>query len=186
MEAADFKSTILRLPAVYGPRDEQSRLYEFLRRMDDGRPAIILPQHRAIFRWTHSYIVNVGYAIGLSVTNKQAAGRIYNVGSPEALSVAEWVREIGRAVGWRGQVVVLPNEQLPHSLRWKGAENQDLIVDSSQIRNGLGFSEIVSFGKGLASTIEWLRANHPQNAHQHFDYATEDKLLRLPGLGYIG
>lgn len=33
--------TVLRLPMVYGPGDYQHRLFPYLKRMDDGRPAIV-------------------------------------------------------------------------------------------------------------------------------------------------
>jgi nucleoside-diphosphate-sugar epimerase len=41
--------TILRLPMVYGPGDYQHRLFPFLKRMDDRRPAILLGEGEA--RW---------------------------------------------------------------------------------------------------------------------------------------
>ncbi|HCJ33637.1 MAG TPA: NAD-dependent dehydratase, partial [Ktedonobacter sp.] len=43
--------TILRLPMMYGPRDKQHRLFEYLKRMDDQRLAIILGEAYARWRW---------------------------------------------------------------------------------------------------------------------------------------
>ena len=37
MGAPDLADTVLRLPMVYGSRDGQHRLFEYLKRMDDGR-----------------------------------------------------------------------------------------------------------------------------------------------------
>ena len=34
---ADLAGTVLRLPCVYGPGDDQHRTFEYLKRMDDGR-----------------------------------------------------------------------------------------------------------------------------------------------------
>ena len=42
MEDPELPGTILRLPMVYGPGDDQHRLFPYLKRMDDGRPAILL------------------------------------------------------------------------------------------------------------------------------------------------
>ncbi len=39
--------TVLRLPAVYGSGDYQHRLFRYLKRMDDGRPAILLGEGMA-------------------------------------------------------------------------------------------------------------------------------------------
>ena len=38
----DLPGTVLRLPMVYGPGDGQHRLFEYLKRMDDRRPFILL------------------------------------------------------------------------------------------------------------------------------------------------
>src|SRR5271157_4350388 len=42
MSDENLPGTILRLPMVYGPGDYQHRLFSYLRRMDDKRPAILL------------------------------------------------------------------------------------------------------------------------------------------------
>jgi nucleoside-diphosphate-sugar epimerase len=42
--------TVLRLPIIYGPNDAQHRLFNYIRRMDDGRDAIILDEARASLR----------------------------------------------------------------------------------------------------------------------------------------
>ncbi|KAF0194477.1 MAG: NAD-dependent epimerase/dehydratase [Bacillota bacterium] len=176
LTAAGFQTTILRLPAVYGPRDEQYRFYEFLKRMDDNRSAIILSQTRAAFRWTHSYVGDVGHAVALAVSEERSVNRAYNVGAPQTPSIYEWVTIIAQEVGWNGQIVLLTNEELPPQLKWNGATGQHLVVDSSLIRSELGFSEITSFSKGLSATIEWLR-KAPQPTTVKYDYELEDHLL---------
>ncbi len=80
MNSPDVQGTVLRLPAVYGPNDRQHRFFEFLKRMDDQRPAIILEENFAPWQWTRGYVENVAAAIVLAITNDRAAGRIYNVG----------------------------------------------------------------------------------------------------------
>jgi nucleoside-diphosphate-sugar epimerase len=97
--------TILRLPAVYGPHDHQHRLWPYLKRMEDRRPAILLDEQIARWRWTRGYVDNVAIAIALAVTDERAIGRVYNVGEEQALTEADWVRAIGRAAGWDGEVV---------------------------------------------------------------------------------
>jgi nucleoside-diphosphate-sugar epimerase len=42
METDDQPGTVLRLPAVYGPGDYQHWLFEYVRRMGEGWPAILL------------------------------------------------------------------------------------------------------------------------------------------------
>src|SRR5205823_7436702 len=91
--------TVLRLPMVYGPGDYQHRLFPYLKRMDDGRPAILLPEGWAQNRVSRGYVEGVAAAIVLAVLDDRATGRVYNVAEPEALSELEWVRRIGEAVG---------------------------------------------------------------------------------------
>ncbi len=56
MSDADLPATVLRLPAVYGSGDKRHRVFEYLKRMDDGRPFILLDEGLARWRWTHGYV----------------------------------------------------------------------------------------------------------------------------------
>jgi nucleoside-diphosphate-sugar epimerase len=175
--------TILRFPMVYGPRDlRQHRLFEYLKRMQDGRPAILLEEGLAGWRWTKGYAENLATATVLAVTDERATGRTYNVGEPDALTWAEWVRAIGRAAGWDGAIVTLPRDRLPGYLRSDDNTGQHLVVDSTRIRQELGYREVVARGEALRRTVSWERG-HPPEAFdpERFDYAAEDALLAALG-----
>jgi nucleoside-diphosphate-sugar epimerase len=170
--------TILRYPMVYGPGDPQHRLFPYLKRMEDERPAILLDQGMATWRCTRGYVENVAAAVGLAVTDERAMGRIYNVGEEQALSEADWVRAIGAAVGWRGEVVVVPKERMPDHLVVNMNTAQPLVVDTTRIRDELGYAEAVSQGEGLRRTVDWERAHFPEKVDlRAFDYAAEDAVL---------
>lgn len=170
--------TILRYPMVYGPRDRQHRLFRYLKRMDDGRPAIILDQGMAGWRWTKGYAENVAMAVVLAVTDDRASGRVFNVGEPDALSEADWVRAIGSAAGWKGRVVVLPSDRLPLSMRPEMDTDQDLVTDTSRIRRELGYTEVIAREEALSRTVLWQRRHPPDHIDpQQFDYAAEDAIL---------
>lgn len=79
-------ATVVRLPAVYGPGDYQHRLFGYAIRMADERPAILLNERMATFRWTRGYVHNIASAIALAAVDSRAAGRTYNVGEPDAFS----------------------------------------------------------------------------------------------------
>lgn len=179
MGSPELPGTILRLPMVYGPRDRQRRLFNYLKRMDDGRPAIILEAGYAAWRWTKGYCENIAAAIVLAVTDERAAGRIYNVGEPETLSQADWVRAIGKAAGWTGKVVALTKDRLPKHLISDIDSTQDLITDTSRIRKELGYKETMSCEEALRRTVVWERANPPKEIDPAmFDYAAEDAILK--------
>ncbi len=182
MSEPRLAGTVLRFPMVYGPGDRQHRLYEHLRRMLDGRPAIVLEAGLARWRWTRGYVENVADATYRAVTDERAAGRIYNVGEPDALSTAEWVAAIGTAAGWTGKIVRAPMDTLPESLRHTMNTAQDLIADTARIRAELGCAESVGRAEALARTVAWERANPPPGAAgQPIDYADEDRALAQLG-----
>jgi len=103
MGEPQLPGTILRLPMVYGPHDEQHRLFPYIKRMEDHRPAILLAETLAGWRNTRGYVENVAAAITLAVTDDRAAGRVYNVAEQQAYTEAEWVQGIGEAAGWSGE-----------------------------------------------------------------------------------
>ena len=178
MGHSEIAGTILRLPAIYGPRDGQHRLFPYLKRMDDGRPVILLEETFADFRFSRAYVENVAAAVSLAVSTERAAGEIYNVAEPEAFSEREWVRQIGKTGGWRGEVVALPFERMPRHLQDAGNPRQHWVVDTLKIRQHLGYHEVVPRAEGLARTMEWERANPPPNLDlSQFDYEAEDAAL---------
>ena len=143
MSDPDLPGTVLRLPMVYGRGDTQHRLFPYLRRMDDRRPAIVLEEGYARWRWSRDYVENVAAAIALAVADERAGGRIYSVGEVEALSVAEWVTMIGKVAGWTGRVVATPKERVPEQMRVDMDTDQHVIADTSQICRELGYEEPV-------------------------------------------
>ncbi len=178
MGDTSLPGTILRLPMVYGPGDYQHRLFSYLKRMDDKRPAILMDEAEALWRWTHGYVENVADAIAMAVTNDRAAGRIYNVGEPFTFTMAEWVGKVGQTAGWQGRVVSVSNGRLPEPLRWGINAEQDIVVDSSRIRRELGYEEQVDLEEALKRTVAWERANPPKEIDpKEFDYLAEDEFL---------
>jgi nucleoside-diphosphate-sugar epimerase len=174
---------VLRLPAVHGPGDPLHRLSGLLKRMDDGRPAILLEERQARWRWSRGYVEDVAHAIALAVMDERAAGRVYNVGWSDAPAEAEWVRRVGAAAGWRGEVVALPREKLPAHLVPE-TEAYDLVTDTGRIRRELGYAEVVPVDEALRRTVEWERAHPPVEVDPaKFDYAAEDRALASSWLG---
>ncbi len=174
----NLPGTILRLPMVYGPGDYQHRMFAFLKRMDDQRPAILLDEAEAQWKWTHGYVENVAAAIALAVTDKRAAGHIYNVGEPFTFTMAQWISKIGEAAGWQGKIVTIPQGRLPKPLRWDINAEQHIVVDTSRIRQELGYKERIDIDETIQRTVNWERAHPPaQIDPKDFDYAAEDAII---------
>ncbi|HUA86794.1 MAG TPA: NAD-dependent epimerase/dehydratase family protein [Bryobacteraceae bacterium] len=176
--------TVLRLPMVYGPGDFAHRLWPVLKRIDDGRRAIIFEESLAQWRAPRGYVENVAAAIARAAIDDRAAGRVYNIAERPAFSELEWARKIAAATKWPGEFVVLPRERAPRHLVFPGNAAQHWEVDSSRIRRELDYSEPVPIEEGIRRTIEWERANPPGAAaslHPPFDYAAEDAALSARG-----
>jgi nucleoside-diphosphate-sugar epimerase len=175
---SELPGTVLRLPAVYGPGNEQHRLSAHLKRMADERPAILIGEGQARWRWTHGYVENVAEAIALAVTEPQAAGNVYNVGEEATPTEAERVRKLGEVVGWTGEVVELPQENLPDHLQSPFDWQYELATDTGRIREELGYREPVSWTEALEQTVEWEQSDLPEATGEgQFDYAAEDEAL---------
>jgi nucleoside-diphosphate-sugar epimerase len=171
--------TVLRLPAVYGPGDSHRRLRPYIKRMDDGRPAILLETAQAAWRWTHGYVENVAEGIALAVLDERTAGRVYNIGESSVPTMAERVRLIGQVSGWDGAILPLPAERLPLHLRAPYEPRQDLVVDVTRFRSELDFTEPLTIEEGLRRTITWERGNLPETGDPGpAEYAAEDAALR--------
>lgn len=179
MSTEDLVSTVLRLPAVYGPGDAQHRIAPHLQRMDDDRPAILMSEQQAPWRWTHGYVENVAAAIAHAATDPRAANRVYNVGEAKTPTAAERVEDIGRVVGWAGEVVPLPADQLPDHLQAPVDWRYELATDTRRLYDELGFQPPVSFEEAVRRTAAWERTQRPDDAKSLDDeYAAEDAALR--------
>jgi nucleoside-diphosphate-sugar epimerase len=181
MTASDPVGTILRLPMVYGANDSLHRFFPYLKRMDEGRPVIVLEEKMADWRGSYGYVENVAYAIALAATEARAAHRIYNVAEPSAISQADFIRAIGHAADWTGQVVVVPRSALPQSWMLPFNVSQHWVTDSTRIRQELAYTESIAREHAFKQTVEWQRLNPPPtgslDAPELLDCPTEDQMI---------
>lgn len=173
MSDPTLPGTVPRYPMIYGPNDG-GRTFDLVKRTIDHRPVILIDEGLARWRWSRGYAENVAWATVLAVTDERAVGRIYNVAEPEGLSSLEWTQRVTRAAGWTGRIVVVPRGRL----KVQGNHEHHWVVDTTRIRQELGYMEIVPQEEALRRTVEWQRA-HPleQFDAAAFDYATEDAIL---------
>ncbi len=184
MSDSELPGTLLRLPMVYGPGDPHHRFFPYWKRMEDGRTVILLDEGTAAWRSTWGYVGDVAHAIALAVENDRARGRIYNVSEAESLTMADWVREIARARGWTGRIVIAPQPCPPPNLMAQRDTRQHLATDSSRIRRELRYRETISREEALERTLAWERDHPPAKLDPAaFDYAAEDRIL--DGLGRV-
>jgi nucleoside-diphosphate-sugar epimerase len=163
---------------VHGPRSY--RHYPYLKRMVDGRPGIVLAEGWARWRGTLAYSENVAAAIVLAATRPDARGP-YNVGDAAPTRMRDLVAAIAGAADWKGRVATVAADRLPEQMRPGAGISQELVLDSSRIRNELGFREPVDTQLGVQRAVNWMR-EHPPTAEDpmgrlELDYETEDTIL---------
>jgi nucleoside-diphosphate-sugar epimerase len=171
----ELACTVLRLPMVYGPGDPLRRFLPIVKRVADGRRAILFEEKFAAWRGPRGYVENVAAAIALATTSERAAGRIYNVGEHDQPSEIEWARRIASAMQWTGQFVTLPRERMPPQLVMPGNTDQHWTISTARIREELGYAEPVAQDEAIRRTIAWERANPTESSPHAFDYWAEDQ-----------
>ncbi len=171
--------TIIRPPMVHGPNDPQHRLYSYLKRMQDNRPAIILDMERLNWQSTRGYRDDLAHAIYLAARDHRDSNYTYNVAYPTGLTEREWIKRIAAEMKWDGAIIGLPNHELPDYLQTPYDWSRHLVMDSTAIRSDLGFTEPVDFDDALRRTVKWELANPPRSTPDKFDYEAEDAAINL-------
>jgi nucleoside-diphosphate-sugar epimerase len=182
MADRELPGTIVRLPMVYGENDPLHRLFPYIQRMDENRPVIVLSESIAKWRGSYGYVENVAYGIALAIIDKRASDRIYHVAEVEVLTEAERIARIAEVAGWQGKIMIVGKEHLPAEWKLPVNTEQDWFVDTTRIREELGYSEIISSVEALRRTINWERTHPPQeppffSASGLLEYADEDAIL---------
>jgi nucleoside-diphosphate-sugar epimerase len=155
VRAGDVPATILRLPKVYGPHDGQHHVGRALSRLREAGGELVLSEEEARWRWSRGYVSNVAAAIVAAVTDPVAAGRTYNVGEPDALPRATWLRRVAEVAGLdtaiRTGLEVEPSEAPPFDWAY------DMALDTRRIRTELKFAEEISHQQALVRSVLWER-----------------------------
>jgi dTDP-D-glucose 4,6-dehydratase len=67
-----------------------------------------------------------------------------------------------------------------------GNTDQHWTIDTTRIREELGYREPVAQADAIRRTIEWERANPTESSPHEFDYDAEDEALRQGHEGHRG
>ncbi len=174
-----YPGIIVRLPVVYGPGDPQHQMWDTVKRMLDERPAILMSGCQAAWLSQRGYVDDVAFGIVLAAERDTCIGQVYNIGSRQTHTAAAWVRAIGDALGWRGEVLIVPRESLPAQYQQPYNYQQHILFDTSKIRRELGYYELTDPAEGLRLAVEWQRDHPPAHTDPaRFDYEAEERVIR--------
>jgi nucleoside-diphosphate-sugar epimerase len=180
-----FRATYLRYPTIYGPRNPHAWEWSVVRRVLDGREQLILSDDG---RGIHSRAGarNAAHALLCAVDRPEvAAGKAYNVADDELVSIRQWAELVADAAGRRLEIRSLPGE-VPspgwHVIAFGYQAAASCVLDTSRIREELGYRDVVPLREGLQETVDWMVQHRSElDANRTivdpFDYAAEDRLL---------
>ena len=179
-----FAASVFRYPSIYGPRNPHSWEWSTIKRILDGRDAIVVPDgglpiHYRLSSW------NAAHAMLLAVDNpEEASGEAFNCADDDQFSLTQWISMVGSHMGGRLDQVSVPGD-LPSPgwalMVFRYDCSPHVIVDTSKIRTLLGYTDAVPAAEGLARTVDWYVANQDQSDSwpvlDPFDYLAEDEFL---------
>lgn len=179
-------ATVFRYPYVYGAYQLVPREWSVVRRILDGRRHILLPDGGANLS-THGWAGNLAEAVLLAVDHPEAsAGKSYNCGDLDQLSLRQLVEVIGAALGHQLEPVAVPWEAAgPAKVLCLGGRYHQL-MDLAQLRADLGYADVLPAVEALANTARWY-AEHPvdeaveERLGDPFDYEWEDRMIETAG-----
>lgn len=152
---------IIRAPLVYGPGNPGNFL-SLLRIASKGIP---LPLASITNKRSLIYVGNLVDALTVCATHPEAAGKTYLVSDGEDVSTPELIQRTAEAMDRSARLFPVPVSfmRLAGRLTGKsGAVNRltgSLTVDSSKIRQELGWEPPFTMEEGLLETARWFKNN---------------------------
>lgn len=153
------RSCALRLTNTYGPRmrvkdARQTFLGIWIRRVIDGEPIQVFGDGKQLRDF--NYVDDVVDALLLAASSHESDGQIFNLGSPEPLSLARLAELLIKvAGGGRYEVVPFPPDA-------KQIDIGDYFGDYGRIHTTLGWKPEVTLSDGLARTVRYYREHAQQ------------------------
>lgn len=175
-----LSATIVRLPALYGPRDPRCAEWFFARRVLDERRRIALPDG-GLAICHRGFVQNMAWGIVQALTASKAAGQVYNLGEEKLYTLAQLARGVARALDYEWELYSVPGHL------WATPYNHTTFLDLRKARVHLRYKDRMIPRDGLELTLAWL-CQRPRRDDWSwpgiaapFEYAREDELIETQG-----
>jgi nucleoside-diphosphate-sugar epimerase len=194
-DSGAFGASVFRYPSIYGPRNPHHWEWCAVKRVLDGRDAIMLPDgglpvHSRLSAW------NAAHSMLLAIDRPdEAAGQAFNCADDDQFSLRQWFEMAAGHAGGSLDVVSVPGD-IPSpawaTMVFHYSGSPHVIVDTTRIRTVLGYTDAKPAREGLAETVAWIIAHESEAAGwsvlDPFDYESEDRFLEAwrTGIGSLG
>ena len=153
-EVYGIASSVLRLTNTYGPKmrikdARQTFLGIWIRNLLEGKPVQVFGDGKQ--RRDYNYVEDVLDALIIAATEKNAVGKVYNLGAPAPLSLEDTAKIMCHTIeGSDYQMIPFPEDR-------KAIDVGDFICDYSAFRDQFGWEPKVKFEEGIKKSLEYFR-----------------------------
>jgi nucleoside-diphosphate-sugar epimerase len=168
----DFPVTILRLAAVYGPRD--TAILTFFQTVNRRLKPLIGMREKQV---NLVHVMDVAQSVDLALTKPEAKNQTYMIGSEKQYTWREVSEITSQILDKRGITLKLPHaivygvagvseffsmfQKKPSVLNWE--KGRDMVQENwtcsvEKAERELGYKQEVSLEEGIRSTIDWYRS----------------------------
>lgn len=180
-----FRGTVIRYPAIYGPRNLVPWEWSVIRRIRDGRTTMILPDN-GLWIISRCAARNAAEVVLAAVDHPDVAnGQAYNAADDDQFTVRQWAEAVAQIMGAELEFVGIPAELAPSALieLLPPRARPHILIDNNKAKRDLGYREVVPAAEAMVEAVQWLLANPvtPQAYPAYpakFDYAAEDRLMQ--------
>lgn len=150
-EAAGFAATCVRPFNVYGPRQVgEGAISNFARCLVRGEPLPVEGDGTDMRSWC--FVDDLVNAVELVLRTPDSAGKVFNIGSPDACSTTQALAERMIRIAGRGTIVRRETPSTPIRRR---------SPDVSLAAEYLGYRSRIGLDEGLARTLAWFEEAVP-------------------------
>jgi len=153
-EVYGIASSVLRLTNTYGPRmrikdARQTFLGIWIRNLLHGKPIQVFGDGKQ--RRDYNYVEDVLDALLIAATEKNAVGKVYNLGAPDPLSLEDTAKIMCQSIEDSDyQMIPFPEDR-------KAIDVGDFLCDYSTFRDQFGWEPKISFEEGIQRSMEYFR-----------------------------
>jgi nucleoside-diphosphate-sugar epimerase len=181
------RATYLIYPVVYGPRNLVPWEWSVIRRVDDGRKRMILPDG-GLSIFTRAAGRNLAQFALLAIDQPDvAAGQAYNCADDTQYSVRQFTELLLDILGADMEIIGVPAAISPYFkavyIPTAGSLCDHILLDTSKARTELGYRDVVTPREVLVESVAWYR-DYPVDPSRdipayvdRFDYELEDTLI---------